>query len=184
MAYANRRSSGLIAINLEEGDRLIGAGLVHEGNEVLLSTRSGKAIRFREDDVRSMGRAAGGVRGISLDDDEVVSLVVLSPSATILTVSERGQGKRSELGAYRLQTRGGKGIITMKIGERTGGVVGVAQVSDDDEVMLVTDRGRVIRMRVDEMRVIGRNTQGVKMFDLDDGERVVSLARVVEEDVH
>jgi len=184
MAYSNRRSSGLIAINLETGDRLIGAGLVEDGHEVLLSTRSGKAIRFREGDARAMGRAAGGVRGISLEgEDEVVSLVVLSPEATILTVSERGQGKRSDLDEYRLQTRGGKGIITMKVGDRTGGVVGVAQVSEADEVMLVTDRGRLIRMRVDEMRVIGRNTQGVKLVDVDDGERVVSVARLVEADL-
>ncbi len=184
MAYANRRTNGLIAVNLEDGDSLIGAGLVEDNHEVLLSTRSGQAIRFRESDARSMGRSAGGVRGISIDgEDEVVSLVVLSPDETILTVSERGQGKRSDLEEYRLQTRGGKGIITMKVGDRTGGVVGVAQVNEADEVMLVTDRGRLIRMRVDEMRVIGRNTQGVKMVDLDDGERVVSLARMVEGDV-
>ncbi|MDG2308136.1 MAG: DNA gyrase subunit A [Candidatus Binatia bacterium] len=184
MAYSNRRASGLIAVNLEEGDSLIGAGLVEDGHEVLLSTRTGQAIRFRESDARSMGRSAGGVRGISLDgDDEVVSLSVLSPEATILTVSEGGMGKRSELEEYRLQTRGGKGIITMKVSNRTGGVVGVAQVREADEVMLVTDRGRLIRMRVDEMRVIGRNTQGVKMVVLDDGERVVSVARMVEGDV-
>jgi len=183
MAYANRRSSGLIAISLEEGDRLIGAGIVDEGNEILLSTRDGQAIRFREGDVRAMGRSAGGVRGISLEgEDEVVSLVVLQPGATILTVSERGQGKRSELDDYRLQSRGGKGIITMKVGDRTGGVVGVAQVQPTDELMLVTDRGRLIRLRVEEIRVIGRNTQGVRLLDLDEGERVVSVARVVEED--
>lgn len=184
MAYSNRRTNGLIAINLEEGDHLIGAGLVEDDQEVLVSTKSGKAIRFRESDARPMGRSAGGVRGISIDgDDEVVSLVVLSPEATILTVSERGQGKRSDLEEYRLQSRGGKGIITMKVSDRTGGVVGVVQVDEADEVMLVTDRGRLIRMKVDEMRVIGRNTQGVKMLDVDDGERVVSLARLAEADV-
>jgi DNA gyrase subunit A len=130
-----------------------------------------------------MGRSAGGVRGIMLEgSDEVVSLEVLSEGATILTVSERGQGKRSELEEYRLQSRGGKGIITMKTNEKTGGVVGVAQVKPEDEVMLVTDRGRLIRLRTGDLRVIGRNTQGVKMLDLDEGERVVSLARVVEDE--
>ena len=184
MAYANRRANGLIAINLEEGDALIGAGLVGEGQEVLLSTRSGKAIRFRESDARAMGRAAGGVRGISLEgDDEVVGLEIPRPDATILTVSDRAQGKRSPLEDYRLQSRGGKGIITMKVGERTGGVVGIAQVTESDELMLVTDRGRLIRMRVDDMRVTGRNTQGVKMLNLDEGERVVSMARVAEGDL-
>ena len=131
-----------------------------------------------------MGRAAGGVRGISLEgDDEVVGLEIPRPDATILTVSERAQGKRSPLEDYRLQSRGGKGIITMKVGERTGGVVGIAQVTESDELMLVTDRGRLIRMRVDDMRVTGRNTQGVKMLNLDEGERVVSMARVAEGDL-
>ena len=184
LAFANRRASGLIAINVEEGDRVIGAGLVEDGHEVLLSTRNGKAIRFRESDARTMGRSAAGVRGISLEgNDEVVSLGVLSPGASVLTVSERGQGKRSDLEEYRLQTRGGKGIITMRVGERTGEVVGVEQVEPSDEVILVTDRGRLIRIRVAEMRIIGRNTQGVKLLDLDEGERVVSLARVVEGDI-
>jgi DNA gyrase subunit A len=180
-AYANRRTAGIIAIGLEEGDELIGVRLVETDQEVLLSTRGGQAIRFREGDVRGMGRGAGGVRGISLDaEDEVVSVDILSPGASILAVSEKGQGKRSDLDEYRLQSRGGKGIITMKVTERTGSVVGVVQVCEEDEVMLVTDRGRLIRLRVADIRVIGRNTQGVKLLDVDDGERVVSLTRVVE----
>ncbi len=183
MAYSSRRAAGIVAINLEEGDRLIGVRLVEKGQEVLLSTRNGQAIRFAESDVRAMGRSAGGVRGISLsDDDEVVAVDILSPGAQILTVSERGQGKRSELDEYRLQRRGGSGIITMKVTEKTGAVIGVAQVFPDDEVMLVTDRGRLIRLRVSDIRVTGRNTQGVKLLDVDDGERVVSMARVVESD--
>ncbi|MEW6269075.1 MAG: DNA gyrase subunit A [Thermodesulfobacteriota bacterium] len=183
MAYASRRAAGIVAIGLEEGDRLIGVRLVEKDQEVLLSTRNGQAIRFAESDVRAMGRSAGGVRGISLeDDDEVVAVDILSPGAMILSVSERGQGKRSELDEYRLQRRGGSGIITMKVTEKTGAVIGVAQVFPDDEVMLVTDRGRLIRLRVSDIRVVGRNTQGVKLLDVDDGERVVSMARVIEGD--
>ncbi|HEY8516635.1 MAG TPA: DNA gyrase subunit A [Candidatus Binatia bacterium] len=183
MAFSNRRAAGIMAISLEEGDRLIGVRLVETDQEVLLSTKNGQAIRFAESDVRAMGRNAAGVRGISLsDDDEVVAVDILSPGAQILTVSERGQGKRSELDEYRLQRRGGSGIITMKVTEKTGAVIGVAQVFPDDEVMLVTDRGRMIRLRVSDIRVVGRNTQGVKLLDVDDGERVVSMARVVEGD--
>jgi DNA gyrase subunit A len=183
MAYARRRAAGIVAIGLEEGDRLIGVRLVEKDQEVLLSTKNGQAIRFAESDVRAMGRGAGGVRGISLDgDDQVVAVDILSPGAMILTVSERGQGKRSELDDYRLQRRGGSGIITMKVTEKTGAVIGVAQVFPDDEVMLVTDRGRLIRLRVRDIRVVGRNTQGVKLLDVDDGERVVSMARVIEGD--
>ena len=181
MAFAKRRTAGLIALNLDEGDRLIGVGLVREGDEVLLSTRLGQAIRFRSNDVRSMGRSATGVRGVTLEEgDQVVSMDVVQPGVMILSVSELGLGKRSSVEDYRLQTRGGKGIITMKVGDRTGGVVGVSRVGEDDEIMLVTDRGRLIRLRVADIRVIGRNTQGVKLLDLDDGERVVSVARVAE----
>ncbi|MFM7144494.1 MAG: DNA gyrase C-terminal beta-propeller domain-containing protein, partial [Alphaproteobacteria bacterium] len=134
-----------------------------------------------EDNVRLMGRTAYGVRGIALEgDDEVVSVDVLSPGRSILTVSEKGQGKRSDLDEYRVQSRGGKGIITMKLSEKTGAVVGTVQVADDDEVMMVTDRGRLIRLRVGDIRVIGRNTQGVRLLDVDEGERVVAVARVVD----
>jgi len=181
MAYSNRRSAGVNAIGLEDGDSLVGVRLVEPGQEILLSTRTGQAIRFREDDVRNMGRTAYGVRGITLEgDDEVVSVDVLTPGRSILTVSEKGQGKRSDLDEYRLQSRGGKGIITMKLAEKTGDVVGTVQVADDDEVMMVTDRGRLIRIRVRDIRVIGRNTQGVRLLDVDDGERVVAVARVVD----
>ena len=181
MAYSNRRAAGIVAIGLDEGDRLVGVRLVEAMQEVLLSTRNGKAIRFVESDVRSMGRGAGGVRGISLeDDDEVVAVDILSPGAMILAVSERGQGKRSDLDEYRITGRGGKGIITMKVTDKTGAVMGVVQVFPEDEVMLVTDRGRLIRLRVNDIRVVGRNTQGVKLLDVDEGERVVSIARVLE----
>jgi DNA gyrase subunit A len=181
MAYARRRTAGIIAINLDDDDELIGASLVDPDQEVLLSSRNGMAIRFPQEGVRSMGRSAGGVRGIHLSPgDEVVSLEVLAEEARLLTVSEKGQGKRSALEDYRSQSRGGKGIRTMKVGPKTGDVVAVVQVSDEDELMLVTDRGRLIRLRVEDIRVVGRNTQGVKLIEIDDGERLVSLARVDE----
>ena len=182
MAYASRRaaSSGIIAIGLAEGDELIGARLVRPGDEIVLSTRQGQAIRFRSSDVRTTGRGAGGVRGIQLrGDDEVVGLEVVAPELQLLAVSATGLGKQSPIEEYRLQTRGGSGIITMRVPENSG-VVGVVGVRLDDEVILVTDRGRVIRLRVDEIRVAGRATQGVRLQDLDEGERVASVARVVE----
>jgi DNA gyrase subunit A len=181
MAYAHPRPSGIIAINLDENDEVIGVRLTDGSQEILLSTRTGQSIRFKEEDVRSMGRGAGGVKGITLEaDDEVVSLEILSEGASVLTASENGYGKRTEVAEYRVQSRGGKGIITMKTTDRTGRVVGVQQVTDEDNLMLVTSNGKIIRLRVADIRVIGRNTQGVRLIDPEAGERVVSLARLAE----
>jgi DNA gyrase subunit A len=181
MAYAHPRPSGIIAIGLDGGDEVIGVRLTDGGQEILLSTRTGQSIRFKEEDVRSMGRGAGGVKGITLEaDDEVVSLEILSEGASVLTASENGYGKRTEVAEYRIQSRGGKGIITMKTTDRTGPVVGVQQVTDEDNLMLVTSNGKIIRLRVADIRVIGRNTQGVRLIDPESGERVVSLARLAE----
>jgi DNA gyrase subunit A len=183
MAYAHPRPSGIIAIGLDEGDEVIGVRLTDGRQEIILSTRSGQSIRFKEEDVRSMGRGAGGVKGITLEpSDEVVSIEILSEGASVLTASENGYGKRTETGEYRVQSRGGKGIITMKTTERTGPVVGVQQVTDDDNLMLVTSNGKIIRLRVGDIRVIGRNTQGVRLIETEPGERVVSLARLAERD--
>jgi DNA gyrase subunit A len=183
MAYANPRPSGIIAIGLDTGDEVIAVKLTDGKQEVILTTRDGQAIRFREEDVRSMGRGAGGVKGITLEgDDSVVSLEILSPGVSVLTVAENGYGKRTDVAEYRLQSRGGKGIITMKATDRTGRVIGVQQVTDDDNVMLVTSTGKIIRLRVADIRVIGRNTQGVRLIDIEEGERVVSLARLAEQD--
>ena len=183
MAYANPRPSGIIAISLETGDELIGVRLTDGKQAVILTTRDGQSIHFREDDVRSMGRAAGGVKGITLEgSDEVVSLEILSPGVSILTVAENGYGKRTDIAEYRQQSRGGKGIITMKATERTGRVIGVQQVTDEDNLMLVTSIGKIIRLRVGDIRVIGRNTQGVRLIDVEEGERVVSLARLAEQE--
>jgi DNA gyrase subunit A len=183
MAYANPRRDGIIAIALEEGDEVIGVRLTDGRQEMLLSTKNGQAIRFSEAEVRPTGRGTYGVRGITLDEgDTVVSLEVLTQGATLLTVSSGGYGKRSEVDEYRVQSRGGKGIITMRTSERTGDVIGVRQVTDEDHLMLVTDSGRIIRLRMAELRVIGRNTQGVKLLDIKPGERVVSLALLAEKE--
>ena len=181
MAYAHPRPSGIIAIGLDPGDEVIGVRLTDGQQEIILSTRAGQSIRFKEAEVRSMGRNAGGVKGITLDEgDEVVSIEILSAGASVLTVSENGCGKRTDTAEYRVQSRGGKGIITMKTTERTGKVVGVHQVTDEDNLMLVTSTGKIIRLRVADIRVIGRNTQGVRLIDVEPGERVVSLARLAE----
>jgi DNA gyrase subunit A len=181
MQYASPRPSGIIAIALEEGDEVIGVRLTDGSGQAILSTRDGQAIRFKEDEVRSMGRDTYGVWGMRLDEgDEVVALDLVEPGATLLAVSENGYGKRTEMDEYRLTRRGGKGIITMKTTEKTGRVIGVRMVTDDDQIMLVTSGGKVIRLRVREIRVIGRNTQGVRLIDLEEGERVASVARLAE----
>jgi len=181
MAYANPRPSGIIAIALEEGDEVIGVRMVDGNQELILSTRNGQAIRFRDRDARPMGRDTYGVRGITLEKgDEVVAMDLAVPGATLLAVAENGYGKRSSIDDYRLQSRGGKGIITMKTTEKTGKVTGVVMVGDEDQVILVTDRGKVIRIRMGEIRVIGRNTQGVRLIEHEEGERVSSVARLAE----
>jgi DNA gyrase subunit A len=181
MQYASPRPSGIIAIALEEGDEVIGVRLTDGTREAILSTRDGQAIRFKAEEARPMGRDTYGVRGMKLDEgDEVVSLDLVEPGATLLAVSENGYGKRTEMEEYRLTRRGGKGIITMKTTDKTGRVIGVRMVTDDDQIMLVTSGGKVIRLRVNEIRVIGRNTQGVRLIDLEEGERVASVARLAE----
>ena len=182
-AYSNPRRGGIIAINLEDGDEVISARRTNGQQEVLIATKNGKSIRFGEAQVRAMGRTATGVRGISLiEGDAVVGMEILSPGATILTVTERGYGKRTPLEDYRLQNRGGQGIITIRTSERNGAVIGVAQVMDDDEVMLITDGGKVLRCRVSGISTMGRVTQGVTLMDLDPAERLVAIARLAEHD--
>jgi DNA gyrase subunit A len=181
MAYSNPRPSGIIAVGLDADDELIGVRLTDGQQEVILSTRNGQSIRFKEGDVRRMGRGATGVKGITLEEgDEVVSVEILSEGASVLTVSENGYGKRTETAEYRIQGRGGKGIITMKTTDRTGRVVGVRQGTDDDNLMLITSTGKIIRLRFADIRIIGRNTQGVRLIDVEEGERVVALACLAE----
>ncbi len=183
MEYSRPRAGGIIAMGLNEGDQLIATAITSIQDEIFLSTRHGMSIRFHEEDVRPMGRAAVGVRGIDLEEgDAVVGMEILHPQGTLLTVTENGFGKRTPIGEYRVQSRGGKGVITLKVTEKTGAIVGVTQVSETDEVMLVTDTGKIIRLAVGELRVIGRNTQGVRLIGLQEDEHVASLARLAEKE--
>jgi len=183
MQYSNPRANGIRAISLEDKDEVIGVRLTDGQQEIILSTAEGQNIRFKEEQVRPTGRGAYGVVGMRLDEgDCVVSMEILSLGADILTVSENGFGKRTKADEYRITSRGGKGIITMKTTDKTGRVVGVQQVTEDDQLMLVTNKGKIIRLRITDIRVIGRNTQGVHLIDVEEGERVVSLARLAEKE--
>jgi DNA gyrase subunit A len=183
-AFSNPRQGGIIALGLEGGDRLIGAQLTDGQREILLGTRQGITIRFKEEEVRPMGRTAYGVKGITLEEgNEVIGMETITPDSTtsILTVTEGGYGKRTTVGEYRIQGRGGKGIISVKTTERNGLAVGFLQVRDGDEIMLIAAQGKVLRCKVDDIREIGRNTQGVRILDLDgEGDRVVGVARLAE----
>jgi DNA gyrase subunit A len=182
-AFSNPRAGGIIAMGVEEGDAVIAVQISNGSNEIFIGTRSGMSIRFPESDVRPMGRTAYGVRGISLrDDDEVVGMDVLATSGTILSVTEQGYGKRTELEEYRVQSRGGIGIINIQTSERNGKVIGVVQVSNDDELMLITQQGKILRMAANTIRAIGRATQGVRLIDIEGDDRAVSIARLEEQD--
>ncbi len=186
MAYSNPRLGGIIALNLDEGDQLISAGLTDGTKEIILSTMEGKAIRFSEEDVRDMGRTARGVKGITLDEkDSLVAMDIVTPGmqgASLLSVAENGYGKRTLVEEYPLQGRGGKGVITIKTTERNGKLMAVQQITDEDDLMLITDKGKIIRLRGREISVIGRNTQGVRLIDLEAAERVMALARLAEKE--
>ena len=183
MQFSNPRNSGIIAIQFDQGDRLIGASLTSGKEELLLSSKDGLSIRFSEEDVRPMGRTARGVRGIDLNKgDRVVSLDVVDPQAQLLTVSEFGYGKRTDAEEYRTQSRGGKGIITIKTTDRNGSVVAALQVREADQIMIVTNGGKLIRMRAKEISIIGRNTQGMRLITIDENERVTSVTRISEDE--
>jgi DNA gyrase subunit A len=182
-AFSNPRAGGIIAMNVEEGDAVIAVQVSDGTSEVFIGTRDGMAIRFRESDVRSMGRAAGGVRGIDLrDDDAVVAMEVLRSEGAMLSVTEKGYGKRTVLAEYRVQTRGGVGIINIQTSERNGAVVGVVQVTEGDELMLITQQGKILRIAARDIRMIGRATQGVRLIDIEGDDRAVSIARIAEQD--
>lgn len=182
-AYGNVRTVGLNAININEGDELIEVRITSGDDEVLIASRNGMAIRFHETDARAMGRATGGVRGLNLrEGDDVVGMVVAPADSTILVVSENGLGKRTAITEYRLQKRGGYGVINLKVSEKTGKVVTVRAVNEDEQLMMITKNGVVNRQRVAEIRVIGRATQGVRLMNLDSGDSVVDVARVIAED--
>jgi DNA gyrase subunit A len=190
--FANVRKGGLIAIGIEPGDTLMDVKLTSGQDQVVLITREGMSIRFSEEDVRSMGRPAAGVRGISLEqNDALVALAVVVRDATLLVAGENGIGKRTPFDlvlengtvepVYRLQSRGGKGIITMKANERTGGVVGALTVHEQDEIMLITTGGQMVRIFVKGVREAGRNTQGVKLIELQPGDKLQAIAPVISE---
>ncbi|MEK6697461.1 MAG: DNA gyrase subunit A [Nitrospirota bacterium] len=180
-AYSHPRPSGIIAITLEEGDELIAAEVTDGKQDVFLGTRDGLSIRFNEADVREIGRTGKGVIGMRLDEGNgVVGMEIVRDDSTILTVTENGYGKRSTLDDYRSQGRGGKGIITIKTTEKNGRVVGMAQVSEEDEILLITSNGKILRTRSKDITVQGRNTQGVRLLETEEGDKVVSLAKVVE----
>jgi len=182
-AFSNPRAGGIIAMGVEEDDAVIAANVSDGNHEIFIGTRDGMAIRFPESDVRAMGRGAYGVRGISLrEGDAVVAMEILTPGGTILSVTEQGYGKRTELDEYRVQSRGGIGIINIQTSERNGQVIGIAQVSDDAELMLITQQGKILRMAAKDIRTIGRATQGVKLIDIEGDDRAVSIARLAEKD--
>ncbi len=181
--YSNPRSGGIIAINLEPDDRLIDVRLTDDKQELILSTKQGMAIRFPETQVRTVGRAAYGVKGMTLDkDDEVIAMDMLEQDATVLTVTENGYGKRTKIPAYRLQRRAGKGTINVKTTQKTGSAISVIKVNDDDDIFIITNTGRLIRINVKDISIIGRNTQGIRLIQLEPGENVTKAVRIVEKE--
>ena len=177
--FKNIRKGGIIAIKIEEGDRLIDCRLTNGQDEIVLITHDGMSIRFHEEEMRDQGRDTVGVWGIRPEKgDYVVGAAVVNKDAQLLVAGENGLGKRTSFEEYRLQSRGGKGIITMKTNEKTGGVAGALTVRDADEIMLITNKGKMVRTRVAEIRETGRNAQGVKLIDLREGEILQDIAPV------
>ncbi len=184
-AYSRPRRDGIIAINIKDDDSLLGAALTDGDSNIILANRNGRAIRFHESDVREMGRNTSGVRGMNLDKgDEIVDMVVIKNSheATVLAISENGYGKRSLVDDYREQSRGGKGVITLKVTPKTGDLIALKEVTDQDDLMIITERGKVIRMSCSGIRTMGRNTQGVRIMRLDSDGAIAAVTRVVNED--
>ena len=183
-AYSNPRQGGIIALSLDDGDKLIGVQITDGQREILLGTRQGIVIRFKEEDVRPMGRTAHGVRGITLEEgNEVIGMETITPDSTtaVLTITEGGFGKRTPVSEYRLQGRGGKGIISVKTTERNGLAVGFVQVRENDEIMMMSSKGKILRCRVDKIREVGRNTQGVRVLEMEEADdRVVGVARLAD----
>ena len=182
-AYSNPRSGGIIAISLDEGDELISTKLTDDQQQLFIGTKLGKAIHFPEDQIREMGRTAHGIRGIRISkDDEVVGMEAVAPHTQILTVTANGYGKRSPASEYRIQNRGGSGIFTVKRTQKTGDVVGIKTVTDEDELMVISNKGKIIRLRAVDIPVQGRSTQGVRLITLEEGEGVVAVAKLAEKE--
>ncbi len=182
-AYSNPRAGGIIALGLDEGDELISTKLTDGGRHLFIGTKMGKAIHFPENQVREMGRTARGIRGIRLSKgDEVVGMEVVLPHTSLLTVTENGYGKRTLASEYRIQNRGGSGIFTVKRTKKTGDVVGVKSITDEDELMIISNKGKIIRLKAADIPVQGRSTQGVRLITLEEGERVVAVAKLAEKE--
>jgi DNA gyrase subunit A len=182
--FSRPRPSGIIAIELTEGNRLVGVTITDGTSDILLFSSAGKVVRFPEDEVRPMGRSARGVRGLSLGEGQsVVSLITAGAAdetTAVLTATVNGYGKRTPLSEYPKHHRGGQGVISIQVNERNGDVLGAGLVKDDDEIMLITDAGVLIRTRVNEISAIGRNTQGVRLIDLGEGEKLAGVEKVAE----
>jgi DNA gyrase subunit A len=182
-AYSNPRAGGIIAINLDEGDELISTKITDGKNHLFIGTKLGKAIHFPESQIREIGRTARGMRGIRISkEDEVVGMEVVAPHTQILTVAAHGYGKRTQASEYRIQNRGGSGIFTLKRTAKTGNVVSIKTVVDEDELMVISDQGKIIRLRAADIPVQGRSTQGVRLINLEEGERVVAVGRLAEKE--
>ena len=185
MAYSNPRSNGIIALEVEEGDRLVSSRLTDGSYDIILASENGMSIRFSEKDVRPTGRATRGVRGMTLvEGDQVIGMEVVSDNTVghLVSVTRNGYGKRTRIGEYRLQSRGGKGLITIKTSERNGPVVDIKMTGEDEDLMLITSQGKILRTRVSDLSIIGRNTQGVRLMNLDAGESIVAVAKLAEKD--
>ncbi len=182
-AYSNIRRGGILAINLSGSDRLVEAKLSEGNNDIIIGTKEGMAIRFNEKDVRDMGRTATGVRGINLGKkDVVIGMIVVRNATTLMVVTDRGFGKRSEIDDYRITRRGGKGVITVKTSDKNGKMIAMKEVNDGDELVIITTGGMVLRQSVSELRVMGRNTQGVRLIRLGDKDEIADIARVIPEE--
>ena len=180
-AYSRPRTNGVNAIEIRDNDQLLGARLTNGNSEIMIATKNGKCIRFPEEKARAVGRGSIGVRGISLEDnDEVIGMIVVNDvhNETVLVVSEKGYGKRTAVEDYRVTNRGGKGVITLNITEKTGNLIAIQNVTDEDGLMIINKSGVAIRMGMDEMRVMGRNTQGVKVINLKNNDSIAAIAKV------
>jgi DNA gyrase subunit A len=182
-AYSHPRQAGILALKVRSGDEVKTVRVTNGEQEIFLATKKGKSIRFHESEIREMGRVSSGIIGIRMDgDDELVGMEVLDESTTILTVTEKGYGKRTRIGEYRAQSRGGKGVLTIKSSKRNGNVIYSCNVNDQDQIMIITGHGKIIRLRVGDISVIGRNTQGVRLINLEKDERVVGVAKLMDEE--
>ena len=180
-AFARPRSVGLRAVDLAEGDYLVGTAIVDGTKDIMLLSSEGKAVRFKETDVRSMGRTAKGVRGMRLDPEhKIISMLIPSEGGLLLAVCQNGFGKRTELNEFPTKGRGGKGMIAIQTSERNGPLVGATQLFAGDEIMLISDQGTMVRTRGDEVSIVGRNTQGVLIIRLKENEKLVRIARISE----